>query len=80
MPLEYFFALSDLPGVALYSLQKGARAGDLAALGFDTFLHDLGPGLSDFADTAAAMMQLDLIVSVCSAPAQMNFMKVRQRG
>lgn len=71
MPLEHFFALSDLPGVALYSVQKGARAGDLAALGFDNFVHDLGPGLSDFADTAAAMMQLDLIVSVCSAPAHL---------
>jgi len=71
MPLEHFFALSDLPGVALYSLQKGARAGDLAALGFDAFVHDLGPGLSDFADTAAVMMKLDLIVSVCSAPAHL---------
>ena len=71
MSLEHFFALSDLPGVALYSLQKGPRAGDLAALGFDTFVHDLGPGLSDFADTTAVMMQLDLIVSVCSAPAHL---------
>ena len=71
MPLEHFFALSDLPGVALYSLQKGARAGDLAALGFDSFVHDLGPRLSDFADTAAAMMRLDLIVSICSAPAHL---------
>jgi tetratricopeptide (TPR) repeat protein len=68
MPLEQFFALSDLEGVALYSLQKGARAADLAALGFDAFVRDLGPGIADFADLAAAMMALDLVVSIDSAP------------
>src|SRR5262249_6189102 len=51
--------------------QKGPRAGDIAALGFDAFVHDLAPGISDFADTAAAMMKLDLIVSACSAPAHL---------
>ena len=68
MPLEHFFALSDLEGVALYSIQKGARAADLRTLGFDAFVRDLDPGISDFADMAAAMMDLDLIISVDSAP------------
>jgi Tfp pilus assembly protein PilF len=68
MPLEHFFALSDLDGVALYSLQKGARAADLRALGFDAVVRDLDPGIADFADMAAAMMKLDLIVSIDSAP------------
>jgi Tfp pilus assembly protein PilF len=68
MPLEQFFALADIEGVELYSLQKGARAGDLAATGFDTVARDLDPGIADFADLAAAMVHLDLIVSVDSAP------------
>lgn len=68
MSLEHFFALADLEGVELYSLQKGARAADLSATGFDAFARDLGAGIADFADLAAATMRLDLIVSVDSAP------------
>jgi len=68
MPLEQFFALTDLEGVALYSLQKGARAADLRALGFDAFVRDLDPGIADFADLAAAIMALDVIVIIDSAP------------
>lgn len=68
MALENFFALADLDGVELYSLQKGARGADLAALGLDALAQDLGPGIADFADLAAAMMRLDLVVSVDSAP------------
>jgi hypothetical protein len=68
MPLENFFAVADIEGVELYSLQKGARAADLAALGFDAFARNLDPGIADFADLAAATMRLDLILSVDSAP------------
>jgi len=68
MSLEHFFALTDIEGVELFSLQKGVRAADLAALGFDTVVRDLDPGIADFADLAAALMRLDLVVSVDSAP------------
>ena len=68
MPLEQFFALADIQGVELYSLQKGARAADLATVGFDAVARDLDPGIADFADLAAAIMRLDLVVSVDSAP------------
>ncbi len=68
MPLEQLFALADIEGVELYSLQKGARAADLAATGFDAMARDLDPGIADFADLAAAMVHLDLIVSIDSAP------------
>ena len=68
MPLEHFAALTEVEGVELFSLQKGARAADLAALGFDTFVRDLDPGIGDFAELAAAMMRLDLLVSIDSAP------------
>ena len=68
MPLDHFFALTDVEGVELYSLQKGARAVDLASTGFDALARDLDPGIADFADLAAAMRGLDLIVSIDSAP------------
>jgi tetratricopeptide (TPR) repeat protein len=51
---------SDL---ALFSLQVGARRNDLAAIpGLDWT--DLSPRLKDFADTAAAIAALDLVVAV----------------
>ncbi|HZB90036.1 MAG TPA: tetratricopeptide repeat protein [Stellaceae bacterium] len=69
--LEAFFELSALPGVALYSLQKGPRAGDIARLGAEALIHDLGPEIADFADTARLMQQLDLIITIDSAPAHL---------
>jgi Flp pilus assembly protein TadD len=54
-----------MPGVQLYSLQKEPRPADmpvLAGLGSDVI--DLAPELGDFADTAAALAALDLVISV----------------
>jgi Tetratricopeptide repeat/Glycosyltransferase family 9 (heptosyltransferase) len=54
-----------MPGVQLYSLQKELRPADvpvLAGLGSDVI--DLAPRLGDFADTAAAVAALDLVISV----------------
>lgn len=54
-----------MPGVQLYSLQKEPRAADapvIAGLGADVI--DLAPALGDFADTAAAVAALDLVISV----------------
>jgi tetratricopeptide (TPR) repeat protein len=62
--LEDFARLLDLPGVRLFSLQKGSRASDIAAAGLGELIVDLGEVISDFADTAAALMSLDLVISV----------------
>lgn len=67
MPLENFLRLCDLPGASLYSLQKGARAGDIRALGASALIRDLAPQLDDFTDTAGALMQLDVVISVDTA-------------
>jgi Flp pilus assembly protein TadD len=67
MSPEEFLALSDLPGVALFSLQKGERAPELAATGADALTRDLGAQLEDFAVTAAVLKELDLVVSVDTA-------------
>ncbi len=65
--LSWFEVLFDLPNVRFYSLQKGPRQPDLAELGFDGIVTDLDPLIGDFADTAALMQELDLIISTCTS-------------
>lgn len=64
IPLSLFESLGKVEGVSLYSLQKEKHEKwtDMDCLKF--FEKDLGPEISDFADTAAIMANLDLIVSV----------------
>jgi len=59
--------LLGVEGVSFFSLQKGERAGEIAALGLGHRIVDLGPALDDFADTAVAISQLDLVISTCTA-------------
>lgn len=61
-----------MPDVQLYSLQKELRPADapvLAGLGSDVI--DLAPGLGDFADTAAAVAALDLVIAVDTSVAHL---------
>src|SRR5581483_6211199 len=54
-----------MPGVQLYSLQKEPRPADAPALvDLGSEVIDLAPLLTDFAETAAAVAALDLVVSV----------------
>ncbi len=62
--LDAFFALADLPGVSLLSLQVGPRADDIDALGAAGLVHGLTRTPDDFADAAAASGELDLVVAV----------------
>jgi hypothetical protein len=64
MPFEAMMPLEHLPGVVLISLQKGERAADIGRAGMTGPVADLSGLLGDFADTAAALMQIDLLVSV----------------
>lgn len=68
-PIDQFFALCQLPGVAFYSLQKGADA-DLEAVSALS-IQDLGQHLHDFNDTAAAIAQLDLVITIDTAVAHL---------
>ena len=52
----------DCPGVAFFSLQKGPPADELAGSPLAGRIVDLGPRLADFADTAAAIEALDLVI------------------
>ena len=63
-PPELLAPLARVPGVSLFGLQKDADPAP-------EWLTDLGGELGDFADTAAAMSQLDLVISICTATAHL---------
>jgi len=65
--LDRFLCLADLPGVSLYSLQKGLRTADIQTIGAQALVQDIGSKLTDFAETSALLPQLDLIVAVDTA-------------
>jgi predicted O-linked N-acetylglucosamine transferase (SPINDLY family)/ADP-heptose:LPS heptosyltransferase len=72
--LEPFAALLDIPGVSWHSLQVGERARDLARLPAGPAkdaVTDLADGLTDFAETAAAITNLDLVISIDTAVAHL---------
>lgn len=70
-PLERFVGLSDVPGVRLYSLQKGPQEGDLRTTGADAVMTEIGGQVEDFAETAAAIEMMDLIVMTDSSVAHL---------
>jgi tetratricopeptide (TPR) repeat protein len=73
VPLERFRPLAQVPGVRLFSLQKGKGAEQLAELQEELGITDLGSQISgDFRDTAAAVLNLDLVVSVDSSVAHLT--------
>jgi hypothetical protein len=57
--------LFEVAGVAFYSLQMGPQAAELRESGcWSGRVVDLGARLGDYADTAAALEQLDLLIAV----------------
>ena len=76
VPLETMAALSHV-GVEYYSLQKGERAeselAELKARGWNGLtITDLTARIRDFADTAALIEHLDLVISVDTAVAHLS--------
>ncbi len=62
--LESFIDLFGIVGANFHSLQVGPRAEDIAAAGCAGLIHDHAPELQDFADTAALVSKLDLVICV----------------
>lgn len=70
--LAAFRPLFDVPGVTLFALQKGAGRNDLEGADWlPPHFVDLNDQIRDFADTAAIMANLDLIVTSCTGPAHL---------
>jgi tetratricopeptide (TPR) repeat protein len=62
--------LWEVNGVSWFSLQAGDRSGDISSLG-GVKIADLSPWLTDFAETAAAVCRLDLVISVDTSVAHL---------
>jgi hypothetical protein len=59
----------SVPGVTFYNLQLGRTSEQLRP--YDSRIHDLAPELTDWARTAAVMMELDLVISVDTSVAHL---------
>lgn len=69
--VERFLPLSHVPGVQLYSLQKGPREGDIHTHGASSVMIDIGSKVQDFAETAACIEALDLVIMTDSSVAHL---------
>ncbi len=63
--------LAEVEGIRCFSLQVGAGADEIAPLAAQLSLTDLSSGIGDFADTAAIIANLDLVISVDTAVAHL---------
>jgi hypothetical protein len=63
--------LKETPGATFYALQKGAGAAQAASPPEGMRLVDLAPHINDFADTAAMIANLDLLLTVDTSVANL---------
>ena len=71
IPLDRFRQLADVPGVRLFSLQKGPGRDAMSKRAGDFPVVDLADRLNDFDDTAAVMRNLDLLITSDTSPAHL---------
>jgi tetratricopeptide (TPR) repeat protein len=69
--LRHFVTLSEVAGIDFFSLQKGERVFEGNEYGAQLGLHDLDGDLTDWEQTAAAIMCLDLVITVDTAVAHL---------
>lgn len=66
-----FLDVATVPEIAFYSLQHDVRDSDRAALEASGSVMHIGEAVSDFADAAAIIDQLDLVITVDTAIAHL---------
>jgi Flp pilus assembly protein TadD len=66
-----FAPLLDIPQVEWYSLQVGPATAQLAEPGIQGKVRDLAPELTDYAETAAAISLLDLVIAADTSVAHL---------
>jgi hypothetical protein len=71
LQLEQLLPLATVPGISFVSLQKDEAATQIAALTERWPIADFSGELGDFAETAALVESLDLVISVDTAVAHL---------
>jgi tetratricopeptide (TPR) repeat protein len=71
IPLERFSTLAQIPGVTLYSIQKGEEAKETKNPPGNMNIIDYTEDIRDFSDTASLIENLDLVISIDSAVAHL---------
>ncbi len=71
VPLNALRPLLEVRDCQYFSLQVGERRDDLIACGMGEEIEDLSPAITDFADTAAMIAALDLVICVDTAVAHL---------
>ncbi|HMD86993.1 MAG TPA: tetratricopeptide repeat protein [Terriglobia bacterium] len=71
IPLDQFVPLMNVAGTTFYSLQFGPGSEQVKRLPPDVRLIDLGEELRDFAETAAIVSHLDLVITIDSSLAHL---------
>jgi hypothetical protein len=69
--LDVMMPLLEVPGIRFFGLQMGDGRRDLSGRAMPPGFTDLGPEITDFADTAAILANLDLIVTSDTAVAHL---------
>lgn len=68
---KHFIEILGLPGMSVFSLQKGGASANIKEYGCEALVTDLGERIRDFSDTAAVIGQLDLVITVDTALAHL---------
>ncbi len=71
IPLDELAPLTQVEGTTCYSLQMGAPAGQIKQVGPRASIIDLENEQEDFADTAAIVANLDLVISIDTSVAHL---------
>jgi ADP-heptose:LPS heptosyltransferase len=71
VPLELLAPLTHIEGTNFYSLQMGPKANEVKALGSRVRIVDLQDEQEDFADTAAIVANLGLVISIDTSVAHL---------
>ncbi|MBD2179888.1 tetratricopeptide repeat protein [Planktothrix sp. FACHB-1355] len=69
--LQQFLPIFNISHITFYSLQKGPKAAEISEISLPINLVDLNSKINDFADTAAVIAQLDLVITVDTAVAHL---------
>ncbi len=70
-PLDNFLTITDIPKISFYNLQKDVSEADRILLKKTQLVEDLSHLLNDFADTAAIVAQLDLVIAIDTSVAHL---------